>query len=306
MGKIWMPGGGGGADLDVITAGAGDVLAGKVIVDKEGEPLTGTLALSGNASDAQVLSGQTYYNSDPKTKRTGTMSNRGAVSQALGINGTYTIPAGYHNGSGKVTQSIATMAGQTITPGTSQQTVSSSGKYMTGNVVVNAVSNLTAANIKKGVVVGGVTGTWEGWVGVDTDLYYNGNNKAGFTLSTKGPEYTYSNGSFETSMIWLKIGGNNPLFLRPSKSYNLSLYSKINFYFMAETTWSSGWLFRLEDLPSFTTTITGTSAGNYYTAAINISGFNATILPKIEITANSSATTSANACRIYLYRIYLS
>ena len=28
MGKIWMPGGGGGADLDVITANAGDVLAG--------------------------------------------------------------------------------------------------------------------------------------------------------------------------------------------------------------------------------------------------------------------------------------
>ncbi len=29
-----MPGGGGGADLDVVTAGKPDVLAGKVIVDK--------------------------------------------------------------------------------------------------------------------------------------------------------------------------------------------------------------------------------------------------------------------------------
>lgn len=43
MGRVWMPGGGGGADLDVITAGAGDVLAGKVIVDKEGEPVAGTM-----------------------------------------------------------------------------------------------------------------------------------------------------------------------------------------------------------------------------------------------------------------------
>lgn len=43
MGRIWMPGGGGGADLDIITAGAGDVLAGKVIVDKEGEPVAGTM-----------------------------------------------------------------------------------------------------------------------------------------------------------------------------------------------------------------------------------------------------------------------
>ena len=40
MSRIWLPGGAGGADLDVITAGAGDVLSGKVIVDKEGEPLT--------------------------------------------------------------------------------------------------------------------------------------------------------------------------------------------------------------------------------------------------------------------------
>ena len=30
MGIIWMPGGGSGADLDVITAAAGDVLKGKV------------------------------------------------------------------------------------------------------------------------------------------------------------------------------------------------------------------------------------------------------------------------------------
>ena len=48
MGKILMPGGGGGVDLDVITAGAEDVLAGKVIVDKNGEPLTGTMADQGN------------------------------------------------------------------------------------------------------------------------------------------------------------------------------------------------------------------------------------------------------------------
>ena len=38
---IWLPGGG-GADLDAVTASAGDVLAGKVIVGPDGEPLTGT------------------------------------------------------------------------------------------------------------------------------------------------------------------------------------------------------------------------------------------------------------------------
>lgn len=156
MGKIWMPGGGGGADLDVVTAGAGDVLSGKVIVDKDGNPLPGT------------------------------MPNRGAISQALGINGTYTIPAGYHNGSGKVTQSIATMGAQTINPSASKQTVSSSGKYMTGDVTVNGVSNLTAANIKKGVNVGGTVGAWEGFVASSVDLYYRGNNVSGFSAQSIG------------------------------------------------------------------------------------------------------------------------
>ena len=43
MGKILIPGGGGGADLDAITATASDVRKNKVIVDKNGEPLAGTM-----------------------------------------------------------------------------------------------------------------------------------------------------------------------------------------------------------------------------------------------------------------------
>ena len=74
MSRIWMPGGAGGADLDVITAGAGDILSGKVIVGPDGEPLTGVLTLTGTAADSQVLAGKTYYNTDAKTKRTGTMA----------------------------------------------------------------------------------------------------------------------------------------------------------------------------------------------------------------------------------------
>lgn len=147
MGKIWMPGGGGGADLDVVTAGSGDVLAGKVIVGADGEPLVGT------------------------------MPNRGAVSQTLNAGGSYTVPAGYHNGSGSVTANslasqtsatasaghilsgqtawvngnriignIASMGGQTITPGSSQQTISCSGKYMNGNIVISAVSKYGVIN----------------------------------------------------------------------------------------------------------------------------------------------------------------
>ena len=71
MGRILMTGGGGGADLDVITAEADDILSGKVIVDKDGNPLTGTLTLSGDAGAGDVLSGKTFYTTNPKSKQTG-------------------------------------------------------------------------------------------------------------------------------------------------------------------------------------------------------------------------------------------
>lgn len=175
MGRIWMPGGGGGADLDMVTALADDVIQGKVIVGPDGEPLTGILALSGDAGDSMVLSGKTYYNTDPKQKRTGTMPNQGAKTAALNCGGSYTIPAGYHNGSGKVTAnglasqtgvqsgktaagaaqiqtgyeawvnggrvtgSMATMNGGTYTPSGSQQTISCSGKKMNSNIIISAI-----------------------------------------------------------------------------------------------------------------------------------------------------------------------
>ena len=59
--------------------------------------------LSGNAAAADVLHGKTFY-SDSYTKHTGSMTNRGAVAPAaLNPGVSYTIPAGYHNGNGKVT-----------------------------------------------------------------------------------------------------------------------------------------------------------------------------------------------------------
>ena len=82
-----MSGGGSSVDLDVITAGAGDILAGKTGIDPEGEPLPGTLALTGNAQPQYVLEGQTFYSTDPKTIQNGSMphlSNNTPVDFASG------------------------------------------------------------------------------------------------------------------------------------------------------------------------------------------------------------------------------
>lgn len=116
---------------------------------------------------AQMLTGyQGWVNG---TKVSGTMANKGAVTATLNCGGSYNIPAGYHNGAGKVTAnslssqtvgnataarmlsgyvayvngakitgSIASLAGGTYRASSSQQTINCAGKYMTSNIVINA------------------------------------------------------------------------------------------------------------------------------------------------------------------------
>lgn len=62
----------------------------------------------------------------------------------------------------KVTVEAIETETKSVTPTTSQQVVSpTSGKYLT-QVTVNGDSDLVASNIKKGVNIFGVTGTYEG------------------------------------------------------------------------------------------------------------------------------------------------
>lgn len=117
---------------------------------------TGIETSDATAIASDILSGKTSYAKG--SKLTGTMVNRGAVNQSLAINGTYTIPAGYHNGSGNVTQSIATKGAATITPGTTNQTISA-GQYLSGAQTILGDANLIPANILSGKSIFGVNGT---------------------------------------------------------------------------------------------------------------------------------------------------
>ena len=77
MGRVLMTGGGGGGgSSDDCTATANDILKGKTAVynGSGDEPQEGTLELTGDAADGYVYSGKTYYNTDARTKRTGTMT----------------------------------------------------------------------------------------------------------------------------------------------------------------------------------------------------------------------------------------
>ena len=128
-----------------------------VSVTVNGKTVDGTFTADGTASAGDMLTGKTGYVKGQKV--TGTMPDRGAVSQALAINGTYTIPAGYHNGNGKVTQSIPTKTAASYKPGTAVQTIKG-GQYLSGDQTIQGDAALIAANIKYGAAIFGVSGSF--------------------------------------------------------------------------------------------------------------------------------------------------
>lgn len=71
----------------------------------------------------------------------GTMANNGAVSKTLTTTSdSYTVPVGYHNGSGKVTVSSTT---KTITPTEDEQVYSDPGNKFLTSVTVEAIDKTT-------------------------------------------------------------------------------------------------------------------------------------------------------------------
>lgn len=315
---IWLPGGG-GADLDAVTASAGDVLAGKVIVGPDGEPLTGTLALSGNASDGQVLSGQTYYDTDAKTKRTGTMPNRGTVNQSLAINGSYTIPEGYHNGNGKVTQSVKTKGAQTFTPGRSNQSIGAN-QWLSGAQTIMGDPNLKPENIKKGVPIFGNVGTHEGYVTSPLNIFNKGTwggGVSGYSALNVGNGGIHLNSG---ANLQLTTGRKNSAIprtanLRLNAAINISAYSylKVDFTIESSTPFTlptcsvgistnPGLMLSASDPLSKVSGIAAySSANNNGTLILDISKLSGNYFIYLE-----NYTTDAYAASFYVTRVYLS
>lgn len=177
---------------------------------------------SGTARAADVLAGKTFTNNDG-VEYTGTMPERGTWNGSLGTSGSITIPAGHHSGQGKV--SAATQTALTLNPGTTQKTAYVYQKYMLGNITVPAI-NIPAAYIKKGQRItfpdgSSVVGTFEGWVPVATDLYYNGQNVAGFEPNNIN---TSDYASFDNNQI--SITGVTILKFKSTITYDVRSYSK--------------------------------------------------------------------------------
>lgn len=98
------------------------------------------------AAVGEILSGKTAYVKGSKV--TGTMTNQGAKTASLNAGGSYTIPAGYHDGKGKVTaNSLASQTDGTATASDilSGKTAYVDGAKVTGNIATKTASNLTAS-----------------------------------------------------------------------------------------------------------------------------------------------------------------
>lgn len=123
-------------DLTTDTAVASDVASGKYFHLATGQRVQGSNTYDSNTTDAnaqasEILSGKTAYVN--KNKITGEMTNNGAVSGTISTKaGTYTVPAGYHSGLGSVSISSTEQA------------------------------KIIATNIKSGITILGVEGTYSG------------------------------------------------------------------------------------------------------------------------------------------------
>lgn len=113
-------------------------------------------ATTTTASD--VLTGKVFTDADGKVT-TGTMANNGVVTKTLDTTTTsYTIPKGYHSGTGKV--SIATET-KTATPTKASQTISSTSGKVLASVTINPIPSdyitTTDATAEAGNILDGKT-----------------------------------------------------------------------------------------------------------------------------------------------------
>ena len=92
----------------------------------------------GDATASDVLAGKSFANAIADNIA-GLMTNNGAVSQALNCGGSYTIPAGYHNGSGSVTAN--SLASQTIADAIAANILNTKTAWVNGSKITGTMTN---------------------------------------------------------------------------------------------------------------------------------------------------------------------
>lgn len=143
-----------------------------------------TKATIGRSTSAQYINIPVGYNSTAASYTISAVANGSATAPASisgtsatvstgtntltltkSVSVTPSVTAGYissgtaGNSSVSLTASVTTKAAATITPGTSNQTIAS-GTYLTGTQTISGDADLVAANIKSGVTIFNISGTF--------------------------------------------------------------------------------------------------------------------------------------------------
>lgn len=144
-------------DLTADTVTKEKLLKGYTAHGADGEPVVGECEFDANtqdatATEAEILNGKTAYNKGVKV--TGKMPNNGAVSGKISTKaGTYTVPQGYHDGSGSV--QIDTTEQAKLIPGNIREGVSILGVEgtMSGSEGIKAQSKTVTPSTAEQVVL---------------------------------------------------------------------------------------------------------------------------------------------------------
>lgn len=143
-------------DLTGDTIEPSDLKSGVTAHDRSGAPITGTNAFDSDTSEdtaavAEILAGKTAHARG--TQLTGTMPNRGSVTGTLSDkDDVFTIPQGYHDGSGSVGIDATEMA--KIIPGNIKAGVEILGEIGTysGEAISVQSKTATPSNVQQVVL----------------------------------------------------------------------------------------------------------------------------------------------------------
>lgn len=303
-------GGGGGIGSDEVSATKENVLSGKTYMgtDTGDEIGTGTMKNNGTTGNQSLNAGSSFMvkkgyhaqdfsvGANSLVNQTGGTASAGHIlsGQTAWVNGnkvTGSIP--YQNAETDGDRVWATAASNWA--GTFNIGVRN-GHYLNGvNWVRYDVPTFRPENIKKGVNIAGIVGTWEGYVPSNTDLYYRGSNVAGFVRSSATDSVSFDAGQITIKYLEWKYSIEEP---EIKATFNTVGKSYLNIEMYVESTYNNSTSYRIKAIfggsasgESTTTILTGTRT---YSISLNALQMNTEVVFDLKRTRGA------------IYRIWLS